>query len=136
MAAYQVAYRCVVFCPPEVFEVTLVEKKMWMRSIVQKSYVRISFVKPSFGTCIEEKAGTGRRNLLKRPAAYPNKPDIWMGSGWTRSDMPYTWDTHEAAHGYNIERRILDPLLKKVVMALHGIRFLTGVSLEAVSLFT
>jgi 2-polyprenyl-6-methoxyphenol hydroxylase-like FAD-dependent oxidoreductase len=69
--------------------------------------------------------------MIEEAGGLRNKADIWTSAGWIRSNRPYTEDPG-TAYGYNIERRILDPLLRKVVAAHPLIHFRSGFELHKI----
>lgn len=64
--------------------------------------------------------------VIESAGGLRNKADIWTSGGWIRSDKAYSEDG-SVSHGYNIERRLLDPLLRNEMVSQRGIRYCPGV---------
>lgn len=60
---------------------------------------------------------------IEAAGGLPNKADIWTKAGWIRSGNPYCHGK-DMEHGYNIERRVLDPLLRTRVRESSRIQYI------------
>lgn len=102
--------------------VTVIEKKR-----AADSYKRLCthFIQPS-ALPVLKRLGLDKR--IEAAGGMRNKADIWTSAGWIRSGNAYTGNP-DMPHGYNIERRILDPLLKQMLAENPLIRFCAGYEL-------
>jgi len=67
----------------------------------------------------------GLDQLIERAGGVRNGVDIWTRYGWS-GDMPPLCDDGQAAFGYNIQRRTLDPILRQLAADTPGVTFLAG----------
>ncbi len=100
--------------------VMVIEKKK-----KKEDYKRLCthFIQPSALPVIRR---LGLDTAIEKAGGLRNKADIWTGGGWIRSDKAYS-DDPAMSHGYNIERRLLDPLLRDALESQPGIRYYAGV---------
>lgn len=102
--------------------VTVVEKKS---RIDEYKKFCTHFIQPSALPVIKR---LNLDRIIESAGGLPNKADIWTKAGWIRSDNLYCQD-QDLAHGYNIERRILDPTLRTVMCQNPLVRYMPGTSL-------
>jgi 2-polyprenyl-6-methoxyphenol hydroxylase-like FAD-dependent oxidoreductase len=62
----------------------------------------------------------GLADDLEAAGALPNRMDVWTRWGWIRAEAG------EDGHGYNVPRRVLDPLLRSRAAAEPGVTLLLG----------
>lgn len=86
-------------------KVTVVEKK---KRIEEYKKLCTHFIQPS---ALPVMRRLRLDQAIEAAGGLPNKADIWTKAGWIRSGNPYCYGKG-MEHGYNIERRILDPLLR------------------------
>jgi menaquinone-9 beta-reductase len=69
----------------------------------------------------------GLDSLIEQAGGVRNGVDIWSRYGWVGSTAPF--DAHrEPAFGYNIQRRTLDPLFRKLTLETPGVHAFFGCS--------
>jgi menaquinone-9 beta-reductase len=67
----------------------------------------------------------GLDTLIEQAGGIRNGVDIWSRYGWVGNVAPF--DEHQqAAYGYNIQRRTLDPLLRKLTLETPGVHAFFG----------
>ncbi|HTI09018.1 MAG TPA: NAD(P)/FAD-dependent oxidoreductase [Puia sp.] len=70
-------------------------------------------------------------SAIEMAGGLPNKADIWTKAGWIRSGDEYHYG-EGMQHGYNIERRILDPLLRNLLCNEPGIQYIPGSTVKEI----
>ncbi len=76
------------------------------------------FIQPSAVPTMER---LGLKPLVEEAGAVPNEIDIWTRWGWIRNP-------EGIAHGYNIRREVLDPMLRRLAIQTPGVDFMPGQS--------
>ena len=71
----------------------------------------------------------GLDGLIEEAGGVRNGIDVWTRYGWT-GDLPPLDSDGKPAFGYNIQRRTLDPMLRRLAAATPGITFLSGCSVR------
>jgi len=66
---------------------------------------------------------------IEAAGGLPNKADIWTKAGWIRSGGQYGHGK-DMEHGYNIERRVLDPLLRNILCGEPRIQYIPGATVK------
>jgi 2-polyprenyl-6-methoxyphenol hydroxylase-like FAD-dependent oxidoreductase len=72
----------------------------------------------------------GLDRLIEEAGGLRNGLDIWSRYGWTGSQPPFD-AAGQPAFGYNIQRRTLDPMLRKLAAQTTGVTPLFGCSVQA-----
>ncbi len=71
----------------------------------------------------------GLDRLIEEAGGVRNGVDIWTRYGWT-GDLPALDSDGKPVFGYNIQRRTLDPMLRKLTADTAGVKFLSGGSVR------
>lgn len=100
-------------------QVTVIEKKN-----APDHYKRLCthFIQPSALPILKQ---LGIAAAIEKIGGLRNKADIWTSAGWIRSDQPYSEDVN-TSHGYNIERKLLDPLLRRMISNTPAVKYIAG----------
>jgi flavin-dependent dehydrogenase len=71
----------------------------------------------------------GLDELLEERGAVRQHERVWTQAGWTRETRP-NW---LPSHGYNVSRRVLDPLMRTAAAAVDGVELMMGARLTGLT---